>query len=129
MARSLKKGPHIDGHLMKKIEDLNKKNDKKVIRYMVAPFDDFAGDGGTHHCGAQRQKVYSRVHHGKHGGTQAGRVLLYAAVQRALDEGSGGNCGQTGGRSRRSGCDCSGGSGSRLTATHSETESSCGEMR
>ena len=32
MARSLKKGPHIDGHLMKKIEELNQKNDKKVIR-------------------------------------------------------------------------------------------------
>jgi small subunit ribosomal protein S19 len=32
MARSLKKGPHIDGHLLKKIEDLNQKNDKKVIR-------------------------------------------------------------------------------------------------
>jgi small subunit ribosomal protein S19 len=32
MARSLKKGPHIDGQLLKKIEDLNAKNDKKVIR-------------------------------------------------------------------------------------------------
>ena len=32
MARSVKKGPHIDGHLLKKIEDLNAKNDKKVIR-------------------------------------------------------------------------------------------------
>src|SRR5437588_10588978 len=32
MARSLKKGPHIDGHLLKRIEDMNNKNDKKVIR-------------------------------------------------------------------------------------------------
>jgi|SRR2546421_2315407 len=32
MARSLKKGPHIDGHLLKKIEDLNQRNDKKVVR-------------------------------------------------------------------------------------------------
>lgn len=32
MARSLKKGPFIDGHLMKRIEDMNQKNDKKVIR-------------------------------------------------------------------------------------------------
>jgi len=32
MARSVKKGPHIDGHLMKKIEELNNKNDKKVVR-------------------------------------------------------------------------------------------------
>ena len=32
MARSLKKGPHIDGHLLKKVEELNQKNEKKVIR-------------------------------------------------------------------------------------------------
>ena|SRR5205809_7691699 len=32
MARSLKKGPHIDGHLLKRIEDMNQRNDKKVIR-------------------------------------------------------------------------------------------------
>ncbi len=32
MARSLKKGPFIDGHLMKRIEELNQKNDKKVVR-------------------------------------------------------------------------------------------------
>ncbi|HTK94937.1 MAG TPA: 30S ribosomal protein S19 [Terriglobales bacterium] len=32
MARSLKKGPFIDGHLLKKIEDMNQRNDKKVVR-------------------------------------------------------------------------------------------------
>jgi len=32
MARSTKKGPFIDTHLMSKVEDMNKKNDKKVIR-------------------------------------------------------------------------------------------------
>jgi len=32
MARSVKKGPFIDGHLLKKIEDLNQRNDKKVVR-------------------------------------------------------------------------------------------------
>ena len=32
MARSTKKGPFIDGHLMKRIEDMNKRNDKKVVR-------------------------------------------------------------------------------------------------
>jgi small subunit ribosomal protein S19 len=32
MARSLKKGPFIDGHLLKKIDDLNQKSDKKVVR-------------------------------------------------------------------------------------------------
>ena len=31
MARSVKKGPFIDGHLLKRVEDMNAKNDKKVI--------------------------------------------------------------------------------------------------
>ena len=32
MGRSLKKGPFIDNHLLKKVEELNKTNDKKVIK-------------------------------------------------------------------------------------------------
>ncbi|MDY3987265.1 MAG: ribosomal protein S19 family protein, partial [Peptoniphilaceae bacterium] len=32
MGRSLKKGPFVDDHLMKKVEALNEKNDKQVIK-------------------------------------------------------------------------------------------------
>ena len=32
MGRSLKKGPFVDGHLMKKVEDLNNLNKKTVIK-------------------------------------------------------------------------------------------------
>ena len=32
MPRSLKKGPFVDGHLMKKVESMNKANEKKVVR-------------------------------------------------------------------------------------------------
>ena len=32
MARSVKKGPFVDDHLLKKINDLNKKGEKKVIK-------------------------------------------------------------------------------------------------
>ena len=32
MSRSLKKGPFIDGHLAKKIANLNDKNEKKVVQ-------------------------------------------------------------------------------------------------
>ncbi len=32
MSRSLKKGPFVDGHLLKKVEDLNKSNSKNVIK-------------------------------------------------------------------------------------------------
>jgi small subunit ribosomal protein S19 len=32
MGRSIKKGPFSDDHLVKKVQDLNTKNEKKVIR-------------------------------------------------------------------------------------------------
>ena len=32
MARSTKKGPFIDTHLMTRIDDMNKRNEKKVLR-------------------------------------------------------------------------------------------------
>ena len=32
MPRSLKKGPFVDDHLMKKVETMNKANEKRVIR-------------------------------------------------------------------------------------------------
>ena len=32
MARSLKKGPFVDDHLLKKIDELNRKRDKRVVR-------------------------------------------------------------------------------------------------
>ena len=32
MARSVKKGPFVDGHLLKKVEDMNRRNEKKVLR-------------------------------------------------------------------------------------------------
>ena len=32
MSRSLKKGPFTDDHLMKKVEDMNAKSEKKVVR-------------------------------------------------------------------------------------------------
>lgn len=32
MARSVKKGPFIDDHLMKKVDDMNRQSDRKVIK-------------------------------------------------------------------------------------------------
>jgi small subunit ribosomal protein S19 len=32
MARSLKKGPFVDGHLREKVEGLNTRNEKKVVK-------------------------------------------------------------------------------------------------
>jgi small subunit ribosomal protein S19 len=32
MARSISKGPFVDDHLRKKVDDLNRRNDKKVVK-------------------------------------------------------------------------------------------------
>ena len=32
MARSVKKGAFVDDHLMKKVDELNRRNEKKVVR-------------------------------------------------------------------------------------------------
>jgi len=32
MARSLKKGPFVDDHLLKKIDEMNESNDRKVVK-------------------------------------------------------------------------------------------------
>ena len=32
MPRSLKKGPFVDDHLLKKVDDLNSRNEKRVIK-------------------------------------------------------------------------------------------------
>ena len=80
MARSTKKGPFIDGHLMVKIEAMNATNDKKVLRTWSRRLDHSSRYGGPHHRGAQRQKVYSRLRDGKHGRAQAGRIFRHADV-------------------------------------------------
>ena len=54
MARSLKKGPFIDSHLMKKIEEMNRKNEKRVCktwsrRSTITP--DFVGHTVSVHNG------------------------------------------------------------------------------
>ena len=61
MARSIKKGPFIDEHLMKKIEDLNRSGAKRVIntwsrRSVISP--DFVGHTLGVHNGNKFIPVY-----------------------------------------------------------------------
>ena len=61
MARSLKKGPFIDGHLMSKVEKLNETNQKKVIqtwsrRSTIYP--EFVGHTVAVHNGKEHLPVY-----------------------------------------------------------------------
>jgi small subunit ribosomal protein S19 len=61
MSRSIKKGPFVDKHLLKKIEDLNKESKKQVVktwsrRSVVIP--DFIGHTFAVHNGKKFVPVY-----------------------------------------------------------------------
>jgi small subunit ribosomal protein S19 len=61
MPRSLKKGPFVDDHLRDKIEELNQKGDKKVVktwsrRSMIVP--DMIGHTIAVHNGNKHVPVY-----------------------------------------------------------------------
>ncbi len=61
MGRSLKKGPFIDDHLLKKIEGLNKNNEKKVIKTWSRRstiFPEFEGHTIAVHDGRKHVPVY-----------------------------------------------------------------------
>ena len=64
MARSLKKGPFVDEHLMKKIEALNEKNDKKVVKTWSRRstiFPEFVEHTIAVHDGRKHVPIYVRI--------------------------------------------------------------------
>lgn len=61
MGRSLKKGPFVDEHLMKKIEELNANDQKKVIKTWSRRstiFPNFVGHTIAVHDGRKHVPVY-----------------------------------------------------------------------
>ena len=61
MARSIKKGPFVDGHLMKKIEKLNEENKKEVVKTWSrrsTNFPEFVGHTIAVHNGKEFIPVY-----------------------------------------------------------------------
>ena len=61
MARSIKKGPFVDGHLMKKIEKLNEENKKEVVKTWSRRstiFPEFVGHTIAVHNGKEFIPVY-----------------------------------------------------------------------
>lgn len=61
MGRSLKKGPFIDDHLMKKVVELNEKNEKKVVKTWSRRstiFPDFIGHTFAVYDGRKHVPVY-----------------------------------------------------------------------
>ena len=83
MARSVSKGPFVDHHLQKKVDDLNKRNDKKVVktwsrRSTLTP--DMVGHTIRR---AQRQEVHPGLRDREHGRAQVGRVRADENLQRS----------------------------------------------
>jgi len=61
MGRSLKKGPFIDGHLLKKVEELNAANKKSVVKTWSRRstiFPDFIGHTFAVYDGRKHVPVY-----------------------------------------------------------------------
>ena len=61
MARSLKKGPFVDLHLLEKVNKLNNKNEKKVIQTWSRRstiFPEFVGHTIAVHNGKEHVPVY-----------------------------------------------------------------------
>jgi small subunit ribosomal protein S19 len=61
MGRSLKKGPFADAHLLKKVEDLSAKNEKRVIKTWSRRstiFPAFVGHTFAVHDGRKHVPVY-----------------------------------------------------------------------
>ncbi len=61
MGRSLKKGPFVDDHLMKKVEALNEKKEKKVIKTWSRRstiFPEFVGHTIAVHDGRKHVPIY-----------------------------------------------------------------------
>jgi len=61
MGRSLKKGPFVDDHLYKKVETLNDKNEKKVVKTWSRRstiFPEFVGHTIAVHDGRKHVPVY-----------------------------------------------------------------------
>lgn len=61
MGRSLKKGPFVDDHLMKKVDELNGKNEKRVVKTWSRRstiFPDFIGHTFAVYDGRKHVPVY-----------------------------------------------------------------------
>ena len=61
MGRSIKKGPFVDDHLMKKVEEMNESNSKKVIKTWSRRstiFPEFVGHTIAVHDGRKHLPIY-----------------------------------------------------------------------
>ena len=54
MSRSVKKGPFVQEKLLKRIQEMNEKNEKKGFKDLVQSIDNLSGDGRAYDCSTRR---------------------------------------------------------------------------
>lgn len=83
MSRSLKKGPFVELKLLKRVEEMNRKGERKVIKTWSRAstvFPQFVGHTIAVHDGRRHVPVYVSE---KYGRAQAWRICTDALLQRA----------------------------------------------
>ncbi len=81
MPRSLKKGPFVDDHLLKKVDVLNEQGQKTVIKDLVAPLHDHPRHDRPHHRRARRPQARPGLRDRGDGRPQARRVRSHPDLQ------------------------------------------------
>ena len=82
MSRSVKKGPYVAPELLKRVEEMNKTGEKKVLKTWSRSstiFPAFVGHTIAVHDGRRHVPVYVT---GGHGRSQAGRVRSHPHLPR-----------------------------------------------
>ena len=94
MARSVWKGPFVDGYLLKKAEKARADRAQRGDQDLVAPLDDPAAVRRPDLRRLQRPEVHPGARHREHGRPQVRRVLADPHLHRPLgrQEGEGGSC-------------------------------------
>jgi hypothetical protein len=83
MGRSLKKGPYIEERLERRVEELNRARQKKVLKTWSRRSTILPEFVGPYPCRPQRKEVHPRVRHREHGGASVGGVRPHAVVPGA----------------------------------------------
>ena len=67
MSRSIKKGPFVEARLLGRIEEMNKRNEKKVVKSWSRASRHLPDVHRPHHRGLQRQEAHPGLRDREHG--------------------------------------------------------------
>ena len=77
MSRSLKKGPFVEARLLGRVQEMNRRNERKVAQDVVARQRHLPRLRRPHRGRLQRQEAHPRLRDGEHGRPSTRRVLAH----------------------------------------------------